>query len=584
MKKLFLILFLNYAVVLSFNSSEIQIESDEKMNHSPRYIFKMNRDKLFEILRQQQQQREPLFRMNQSSVLTEIINANSSTTTYLINPKKQNSSNHNLDFRKNMNSLIKNYLHAHFIKIFDNKTLTLKATTTKTTTTTTSATLPLVNIEEISNENEITSSSNIKHHRPFLPTLSTYGHSLDHNYFFYFTSLIVLLTILSIVLFIITIISCIINCKQRQRLASFNDNEFFTYYNKHMPVIASISSLSLKNDNTNNHHIEISNNQGFFCSNKSHLTKTWETQHSQQQLITKSILTDDKLRQQHLNFLQGQDSYHNLDLTIKNNNQKGQEKGEEEEIEIHQKMATVSPRPINFQQSKPIFYSSSIYDNNRSSDNLDLFTDVNNERAILADDINKNIDNNNQQINNLISNISYASELEEPVNLLKAIKRYESQGLPPIINSDNSINDKQNNIDTLKKSNSNLFDSDRFYKVIREQIMLPSIKSKYEIDNEIHQINEIVATGLNLNLDSTKSQNETTITTSNYQDEYDLTTNNFNEGFTQTPIDNNSKKNNNKINKNFIEINDNNNNVNDYTFIEESVIGIDYHNKSDVLY
>jgi hypothetical protein len=34
-------------------------------------------------------------------------------------------------------------------------------------------------------------------------------------------------------------------CKQRSSLNAYNDNEFFTYYNRNLPIIASVSSLSL---------------------------------------------------------------------------------------------------------------------------------------------------------------------------------------------------------------------------------------------------------------------------------------------------------------------------------------------------
>ena len=65
------------------------------------------------------------------------------------------------------------------------------------------------------------------------------------NYFIYFLSLIIFLSTLCLIFLIIIFISCVINCKQRSRLSYFNENEFFTYYNKNIPVIASVSSFSL---------------------------------------------------------------------------------------------------------------------------------------------------------------------------------------------------------------------------------------------------------------------------------------------------------------------------------------------------
>jgi hypothetical protein len=71
------------------------------------------------------------------------------------------------------------------------------------------------------------------------------------NYFFYFISIIIFLSTVCCILIVITCISCVINCKQRARLNAYNDNEFFTYYNKNLPVIASVSSFSLTNDTPN---------------------------------------------------------------------------------------------------------------------------------------------------------------------------------------------------------------------------------------------------------------------------------------------------------------------------------------------
>ena len=63
--------------------------------------------------------------------------------------------------------------------------------------------------------------------------------------FSYFVSALIILSTISIVLLIITFTCCAIVCKQRSSLNAFNDNEFFTYYNRNLPIIASVSSLSL---------------------------------------------------------------------------------------------------------------------------------------------------------------------------------------------------------------------------------------------------------------------------------------------------------------------------------------------------
>jgi hypothetical protein len=65
------------------------------------------------------------------------------------------------------------------------------------------------------------------------------------SYFIYFVSIIIFLTTVCIFLLIIAFISCIINCKQREKLNNYNENECFTYYNKHLPIISSVSSFSL---------------------------------------------------------------------------------------------------------------------------------------------------------------------------------------------------------------------------------------------------------------------------------------------------------------------------------------------------
>jgi len=63
--------------------------------------------------------------------------------------------------------------------------------------------------------------------------------------FSYFVSALIILSTISIVLLIITFTCCAIVCKQRSSLNAYNDNEFFTYYNRNLPIIASVSSLSL---------------------------------------------------------------------------------------------------------------------------------------------------------------------------------------------------------------------------------------------------------------------------------------------------------------------------------------------------
>jgi hypothetical protein len=65
------------------------------------------------------------------------------------------------------------------------------------------------------------------------------------SYFIYFVSIIIFLTTVCIFLLIVAFISCAINCKQRERLNNYNENECFTYYNKHLPIISSVSSFSL---------------------------------------------------------------------------------------------------------------------------------------------------------------------------------------------------------------------------------------------------------------------------------------------------------------------------------------------------
>lgn len=74
------------------------------------------------------------------------------------------------------------------------------------------------------------------------------------KYFVYFLALVIFLTTLCLILIVVVCISCIINCKQRARLSYFNENEFFTYYKKNAPVIASVSSFSLTNNGNNNNN------------------------------------------------------------------------------------------------------------------------------------------------------------------------------------------------------------------------------------------------------------------------------------------------------------------------------------------
>ena len=63
--------------------------------------------------------------------------------------------------------------------------------------------------------------------------------------FSYFVSTLIILSTISVVLLIITFTCCIIVCKQRSSLNAYNDNEFFTYYNRNLPIVASVSSFSL---------------------------------------------------------------------------------------------------------------------------------------------------------------------------------------------------------------------------------------------------------------------------------------------------------------------------------------------------
>ena len=65
------------------------------------------------------------------------------------------------------------------------------------------------------------------------------------NNFSYFVSTIIILSTIAIVLLIIAFTCCAIVCKQRSSLNAYKDNEFFTYYNKNLPIIASVSSFSL---------------------------------------------------------------------------------------------------------------------------------------------------------------------------------------------------------------------------------------------------------------------------------------------------------------------------------------------------
>jgi hypothetical protein len=104
------------------------------------------------------------------------------------------------------------------------------------------------NASRLSGKSQLNSNHSLK------STLASYDYELAElkqtvynykNYFVYFISIIIFLATVCIILLIITFISCIVNCKQRARLNYFSENEFFTYYNKNAPVIASVSSFSL---------------------------------------------------------------------------------------------------------------------------------------------------------------------------------------------------------------------------------------------------------------------------------------------------------------------------------------------------
>ena len=86
--------------------------------------------------------------------------------------------------------------------------------------------------------------------RAYLPSEKTYNDLKQVVVFYkknfsYFVSALIILSTISVVLLIITFTCCAIVCKQRSSLNAYNDNEFFTYYNRNLPIVASVSSLSL---------------------------------------------------------------------------------------------------------------------------------------------------------------------------------------------------------------------------------------------------------------------------------------------------------------------------------------------------
>lgn len=81
------------------------------------------------------------------------------------------------------------------------------------------------------------------------------------NHTVYFMSIIIFLSSICLILIVVLFASCVVNCKQRARLNYYNENEFFTYYNKKLPIISSVSSFSLTTTNPNLNLINP--NQGF---------------------------------------------------------------------------------------------------------------------------------------------------------------------------------------------------------------------------------------------------------------------------------------------------------------------------------
>lgn len=183
----------------------------------------------------------------------------------------------NTDYKENFVKLIENFLLEHIKKVIDNDKYQFSAnnseqmiykildsydrnSSTKAYSTSTYAISKNVTIFSVANRslNTFPNKSNIsesyKLHRSNISDLNHYQKELIQlrnnfyfykNYHFYFVMLVGLLSTTSLTLLIITFVSCIINCKQRSQLNYYNENEFFTYYNKNLPIIASVSSFSL---------------------------------------------------------------------------------------------------------------------------------------------------------------------------------------------------------------------------------------------------------------------------------------------------------------------------------------------------
>lgn len=193
---------------------------------------------------------------------------------------KSNSSNFESDYKENFVKLIENFLLLHLKKIVQKQKLTENDEEISqnhnqnfdkfiTKFSSSNSTLPsysealsstiIPNGENKCKHNETNCNSEFlnfikltnqptKNDNGFYEKLK-YALSYYKNYFFYFISIIILLSTLSFILVVILVFSCVFNYKQRARLSLFSENEFFTYYNRNIPTIASVSSFSLTETN-----------------------------------------------------------------------------------------------------------------------------------------------------------------------------------------------------------------------------------------------------------------------------------------------------------------------------------------------
>lgn len=183
-----------------------------------------------------------------------------------------NTSDYDSDYKENFIKLIENFLLIHLKKIARKENLVEEENFEILTSSTQAVHLHekfgKCNLSLVNSDGIAKCKAQIEHYaltstttpKPVLNLTQMYlkqnnytyaiykmKHSLNYykNYFFYFISIIILLATLCIILMVILFISCVINCKQRAKISFYNENEFFTYYNKNLPIIASVSSFSL---------------------------------------------------------------------------------------------------------------------------------------------------------------------------------------------------------------------------------------------------------------------------------------------------------------------------------------------------